>query len=109
MRSSERRSTDERGIVRAVGMGDVLVVAPYNAQVRRLRRRMPAGVRVGTVDKFQGQEAPVVLISMASSTAEDAPRGIGFAFDRHLQDGRADAAGECRVPLRRACPTIGVT
>jgi uncharacterized protein len=40
-------------------------------------------VRVGTVDKFQGQQAPVVLVSMASSSAEEAPRGLGFAFDRH--------------------------
>ena len=90
--------TDERGIVRAVGMNDVLVVAPYNAQVRRLRQRVPAGVRVGTVDKFQGQEAPVVLISMASSTAEDAPRGIGFAFDRHRVN-VATSRAQCRVVL----------
>jgi uncharacterized protein len=90
--------TDERGVVRTVGTSDVLVVAPYNAQVRRLRQRVPAGVRVGTVDKFQGQEAPVVLISMASSTAEDAPRGIGFAFDRHRVN-VATSRAQCRVAL----------
>jgi len=63
---------------RVLTVRDFLVVAPYNAQVRRLRQRVPEGVRVGTVDKFQGQEAPVVLVSMASSSAEDAPRGIGL-------------------------------
>jgi uncharacterized protein len=90
--------TDESGVVREVGTSDVLVVAPYHAQVRRLRQRVPAGVRVGTVDKFQGQEAPVVLISMASSTAEDAPRGIGFAFDRHRVN-VATSRAQCRVVL----------
>jgi uncharacterized protein len=86
------------GSVRAVGVGDVLVVAPYNAQVRRLRQRLPDGVRVGTVDKFQGQEAPVVLVSMASSSAEEAPRGIGFAFDRHRVN-VATSRAQCRVVL----------
>jgi len=89
--------TDD-GVVRELGLGDFLVVAPYNAQVRRLRQRVPAGVRVGTVDKFQGQEAPVVLISMASSTAEDAPRGIGFAFDSHRVN-VATSRAQCRVVL----------
>ena len=60
---------------------DVLVVAPYNAQVSRLAERLaPAGVRVGTVDKFQGQEAPVVIYSMATSSPEDAPRGMEFLY-----------------------------
>ncbi len=90
--------TDESGVARPVGPDDVLVVAPYNAQVRRLRQRLPAGVRVGTVDKFQGQEAPVVFVSMASSTAEDAPRGIGFAFDRHRVN-VATSRAQCRVVL----------
>ena len=58
---------------------DVLVVAPYNAHVTRLDERLRArGVRVGTVDKFQGQEAPVVIYTMATSSAEDAPRGMEF-------------------------------
>jgi uncharacterized protein len=89
--------TDEHG-VRGLGPADFLVVAPYNAQVRRLSQRVPDGVRVGTVDKFQGQEAPVVLISMASSTAEDAPRGIGFAFNRHRVN-VATSRAQCRVVL----------
>jgi len=90
--------TDEKGAVRPLGPGDFLVVAPYNAQVRRLSQGVPTGVRVGTVDKFQGQEAPVVLASMASSTAEDAPRGIGFAFNRHRVN-VATSRAQCRVVL----------
>jgi uncharacterized protein len=56
------------------------VVAPYNAQVSALRTRLAAlgGARVGTVGKFQGQEAPVVIYSCTSSSPEDAPRGIGW-------------------------------
>jgi uncharacterized protein len=75
--------TDEQGATRPLREDDILVVAPYNAQVRILRSKLPDGIAVGTVDKFQGQQAPVVLVSMASSTAEDAPRGVGFAFDSH--------------------------
>ena len=52
-------------------------------QVRCLREALPAGVEVGTVDKFQGREAPVVFFSMASSTGEDVPRGLEFLFSRN--------------------------
>jgi len=51
--------------------------------VGRLRAALPGGARVGTVDKFQGQEAPVALYSMASSSVEDAPRGVNFLYDLH--------------------------
>lgn len=59
---------------------DVLVVAPYNAQVSDLQVKLPAGACVGTVDKFQGQEAPVVMYSLTTSTPEDAPRGMEFLY-----------------------------
>jgi uncharacterized protein len=62
---------------------DVVVVAPYNAHVRCLRNRLPAGVAVGTVDKFQGQQAPVVFYAMGSSSSEDVPRGVDFLFSRN--------------------------
>lgn len=62
---------------------DILVVAPYNAQVRCLQRVLPEGVRAGTVDKFQGQEAPVVLFSMTASSGEDVSRGLSFLFSRN--------------------------
>jgi uncharacterized protein len=90
--------TDENGHERPLTEADVLVVAPYNAQVRMLRSRLPAGVAVGTVDKFQGQQAPVVFVSMASSTAEDAPRGVGFAFDSHRFN-VATSRAQCRAVL----------
>ncbi len=90
--------TDGSGAERPITPADVLVVAPYNAQVRYLSQRVPTGVRVGTVDKFQGQEAPVVFVSLASSTAEDAPRGIGFAFDGHRVN-VATSRAQCRVVL----------
>jgi hypothetical protein len=62
---------------------EIAVVAPYNAQVNLLRELLPADVRVGTVDKFQGQEARVVLYSMASSSGEDIPRGLEFLLSRN--------------------------
>jgi predicted RecB family nuclease len=67
---------------RGLSPADVMVVAPYNMQVRLLTRELP-GVRVGTVDKFQGQEAPVVFFSMATSSGRDAPRGIDFLMSRN--------------------------
>lgn len=72
--------TNEKGETRALTLDDVLIVTPYNAQVEALLERLPVGARVGTVDKFQGQEAPLVLYSMATSTPEDAPRGMEFLY-----------------------------
>ncbi len=60
-----------------------MVVAPYNEQVKWLRDRLPAGVRVGTVDKFQGQEAPVVFFSMTTSSGADVPRNVEFLLSRN--------------------------
>jgi predicted RecB family nuclease len=77
------RVVDAEGAERELTLDDVLVVAPYNAQVRALRERLPAGARVGTVDKFQGQQAPVVFFSMTSSSGEDVPRGMDFLFSRN--------------------------
>jgi uncharacterized protein len=65
------------------GVRDVMVVAAYNAQVNALREALPSTVRVGTVDKFQGQQADVVLYSMASSSGEDVPRGLEFLLSRN--------------------------
>ena len=60
-----------------------MVVSPYNAQVNLLREALGDAVRVGTVDKFQGQEADVVLYSMASSSGDDIPRGLEFLLSRN--------------------------
>jgi len=71
---------DKKNKVSRITLDDILIVAPYNAQVSLLLRRLPKGARVGTVDKFQGQEAPVVIYSMATSTPQDAPRGMEFLY-----------------------------
>ena len=66
----------------------MLFVAPYNHQVNKLKQAlatMPGGddAKVGSVDKFQGQEAPVVFLSMCASDAGESPRGLDFLFDKH--------------------------
>ena len=78
-----QRWIDRKGRVRPIGVDDILVVSPYNMQVNLLRSRLPEGARVGTVDKFQGQEAAVVLISMATSSGDDLPRQIEFLYSRN--------------------------
>ncbi|MFL5776668.1 MAG: TM0106 family RecB-like putative nuclease [Chloroflexota bacterium] len=62
---------------------EVLIVAPYNAQVGAIKRLLPAEARVGTVDKFQGQEAPVSIYSLTTSSPELAPRGMDFLYSRN--------------------------
>jgi AAA domain/RNase_H superfamily len=74
---------NEKGEERPVGWADILIVAPYNAQVGEIKRRLPAEARVGTVDKFQGQEAPISIYSMTTSSPELAPRGMDFLYSRH--------------------------
>jgi predicted RecB family nuclease len=79
--------TDRDGETRPLRQNDFMVVAPYNAQVRRLREALRradlSDVPVGTVDKFQGRQAPVVFYSMATSSAEDVPRSLEFLFSRN--------------------------
>jgi uncharacterized protein len=83
--------SDQAGQRQRLHPRHVLVVAPYNAQVAALRRRLEVfggadgggQVQVGTVDRFQGREAPVVIYSMASSSASDAPRGFEFLYSLH--------------------------
>ena len=70
---------DDKGQTRALRLEDILVVAPYNAQVSDLMARIPQA-RIGTVDKFQGQQAPVVIYSLTTSSPEDAPRGMEFLY-----------------------------
>jgi uncharacterized protein len=65
----------------------ILVVTPFNAQIRAIHDAIAGtgydGLRAGTVDKFQGRQAPVVIYSMATSSADDAPRGMEFLYDLH--------------------------
>lgn len=75
--------TDRDGSTRPITEDDILVVTPYNVQVNYLRSILPDNAKVGTVDKFQGQEAPIVLISMVTSSAEDLPRNIEFLYSKN--------------------------
>jgi predicted RecB family nuclease len=77
--SSGAMWTDSKGVQRPISDKDILIIAPYNAQVAEIQRRLP-GARVGTVDKFQGQEAPIAIYSLATSTYADAPRGMEFLY-----------------------------
>ena len=70
---------DDKGMDRPLQPADILIVAPYNAQVSDLLSRLPQA-RIGTVDKFQGQEAPVVIYSLTTSSPEDVPRGMEFLY-----------------------------
>ena len=78
-----RLYTDKDGRTRPLALADVLFIAPYNAQVRALQAALPATARVGSVDKFQGQEAPVCILSLCSSYGEYGSRGLAFILDRN--------------------------
>jgi uncharacterized protein len=77
------RYIDADGRARPLAPEDIMVVSPYNAQVRCLREHLPDAVRVGTVDKFQGQEAAVTFFSMATSSGAELPRNLEFLFSRN--------------------------
>ena len=90
---------DENGVPTQMTGSQILVVAPYNAQVSRLDARLKGtGVRVGTVDKFQGKQAPVVIYSMATSRPEDAPRGLEFLYSLNRLN-VASSRAQCAVIL----------
>jgi uncharacterized protein len=78
-----QRWIDRNGNTQDITTNDILVVSPYNMQVNLLRATLPRAARVGTVDTFQGQEAAVALVSMASSSGENIPRGLEFLFSRN--------------------------
>ena len=71
--------TDRNEQTHAISIDDILIITPYNAQMFEIKRRLP-DARVGTVDKFQGQEAPISIYSLASSSHSDAPRGMEFLY-----------------------------
>jgi uncharacterized protein len=86
---------DRDGAERPLTQQDLMIVAPYNAQVTALAAALPE-VRVGTVDKFQGQQAPVVIISLTTSSAEEAPRGMSFLYSANrLNVATSRAKGLC--------------
>ena len=75
--------TDRKGETGTIGWENILIVAPYNMQVNALAAAVPANARVGTVDKFQGQEAEVVIVSLATSTPDDLPRHVEFFYSKN--------------------------
>jgi predicted RecB family nuclease len=97
---------------RPLTRNDILVVTPYNLQVRMLAERLP-GIRVGTVDKFQGQEAAVVLYSMCASSGDASPRGIEFLFSKNRLNVAISRAQTLAVVVgnqslaRTRCTTLG--
>ena len=74
---------NKKGVEAPMGMANILIVAPFNQQVNLLKRKLPVGARVGTVDKFQGQEAEVALVSMTTSSGEYLPRDIEFLYNKN--------------------------
>ena len=78
----QRTAVDRHGWSHPLTLDDILFVTPFNMQVRRLRERYPTA-RIGSVDRFQGQEAPVVIVSLCASTLDEAPRGASFLLDRN--------------------------
>lgn len=73
--------TNKDGLKTQITNKDILIVAPYNMQVNLLKEQLKGDLQIGTIDKFQGQEAPVVIVSMAVSDSVDNPRGMDFVFD----------------------------
>jgi len=78
-----RTVVDRNGGERLMTLSDILLVAPFNMQVRCLREKLGKDARIGSVDKFQGQEAPVVIVSLCASTLDEAPRGPEFLLSPH--------------------------
>ena len=78
-----QRYVDKKGKQSRMTIENILVVAPYNAQVNLLKSKLPRGARVGTIDKFQGQEAEAVIVSMTTSSGEYLPRNIEFLYDKN--------------------------
>jgi superfamily I DNA and/or RNA helicase len=99
---------DRDGAEKPVTLNEIIIITPYNAQVFEIQQRLP-GARVGTVDKFQGQEAPIAIYSTATSSRADAPRGMEFLYSLNRLNSRAKSIcivvcspdlfeADCRTP-----------
>ena len=75
--------TDRQGRAGTIGWENILIVAPYNMQVNALKAALPEEAQIGTVDKFQGQEAEVVIVSMTTSSPDDLPRHVDFFYSKN--------------------------
>lgn len=94
---------DREGVEKPITLEDILIIAPYNAQVFELQSRIP-GARIGTVDKFQGQQAPIVIYSMTTSSHADAPRGMEFLYSLNRLN-VATSRAKC-ICVLVAAPTV---
>jgi uncharacterized protein len=100
------------GTARRMTLNDILIVAPFNQQVRCLRERLGDVARIGSVDKFQGQEAAVVIVSLCSSSLDESPRGAAFLLSPNRLNvavSRAQALAivvGCPELLETRCRTI---
>jgi uncharacterized protein len=94
---------DREGVEAQISLEDILIIAPYNAQVFELQERIPGG-RIGTVDKFQGQEAPIVIYSVTTSSHSDAPRGMEFLYSANRLN-VATSRAKC-LCIVVACPRL---
>tara|TARA_B100000131_G_scaffold315093_1_gene352969 strand:- start:1711 stop:2448 length:738 start_codon:yes stop_codon:yes gene_type:complete len=77
------KKEDQDGVISKIQTEDILIVSPYNHQIKLLQETLGSAFEIGTVDKFQGREAPIVIISMAASDIESAPRGAEFLLERN--------------------------
>lgn len=77
------REYTDNAVKRCITWDDMLFVAPYNHQVNKLQQSLGPQAKVGSVDKFQGQEAPIVFLSMCASNANESPRGVTFLFNKN--------------------------
>jgi uncharacterized protein len=102
-----RSVVDGNGGPRPLRLDDILIVAPFNMQVRSLVARLGRGARVGSVDKFQGQEAPVVIVSMCSSSLEEAPRGAAFLLSPNRLNVAVSRAQALAIVV--GCPALLAT
>lgn len=105
-----RQYTASDGKTKYLELEDFLFIAPYNAQVRALQAALPEGARVGSVDKFQGQQAPVCILSLCSSYGEYGGRGLAFILDRNRVNvaiSRAQCLAVVIADPRIASTTVG--
>jgi len=100
---SDTRWIDSEGKENPVTLEEILIIAPYNAQVFEIQQQLP-GARIGTVDKFQGQEAPITMYSMATSSYADAPRGMNFLYSLNRLN-VATTRARC-ISILVACPQV---
>ena len=104
----EQSACEETGTVRPMTLNDILVVAPFNAQVNLLHKHLPAGSNIGTVDKFQGQEAMVSIVSMTTSDGAQAPRGTEFLFSANRLNVAVSRA-QCLTVLVRSARLLDLS